>query len=132
MSPYRHRSLRHRRCVYVLRLMCDFLWVATVTHFVLRVQGDWIDPDTPQQYYSTQPLTSGDHRNYRLVRGCKIDHTAVIGAPVSRNWFFRFFQMNSIKMEERLWMDTILDGMLSKRMIVRFLLVECVLQRLCV
>jgi hypothetical protein len=32
------------------------------------VRAGWIDPDTPEQYYTTQPLTTGDQREFQLVR----------------------------------------------------------------
>jgi hypothetical protein len=71
MSDHRHRSTHHRRHInkiHAFRWMRDILRVTTVINLVLRVQADWIDPDTPNQYYSTQPLTFGDHRDFRLVR----------------------------------------------------------------
>ena len=31
------------------------------------VQASWIDPDTPEQYHTTQPLTPDDQREFQLV-----------------------------------------------------------------
>ena len=34
---------------------------------VLVVHAGWIDPDTPEQFHTTQPLTKGDQREFQLV-----------------------------------------------------------------
>ena len=37
------------------------------------VQAGWIDPDTPEQHYTTQPLTTGDQREFQLVRASLVE-----------------------------------------------------------
>jgi hypothetical protein len=44
------------------------LLLLTIT--VVSINGDWVDPDTPQQYRQTKALTKGDHREFKLVRAC--------------------------------------------------------------
>ena len=48
--------------------MMTVMMMMTCTTVMVVVQADWIDPDTPEQYYSTQPLTTGDEREFQLVR----------------------------------------------------------------
>jgi hypothetical protein len=42
------------------------VWENTNGWFV--VEASWIDPDTPERYHKTIPLTPGDEREFRLVR----------------------------------------------------------------
>ena len=37
------------------------------------VQAGWIDPDTPEQHYTTHPLTTGDQREFQLVRASLVE-----------------------------------------------------------
>jgi hypothetical protein len=43
-------------------------WLPILLVGVAVVQASWIDPDTPEQYYTTKPLTTGDQREFQLVR----------------------------------------------------------------
>jgi hypothetical protein len=45
------------------------LWYryALLSLLSIHVDGSWVDPDTPLQYHSTDPLSPLDHRQYELV-----------------------------------------------------------------
>ena len=69
--------------------MTMIMMMMTCTTVMVVVQADWIDPDTPEQYYSTQPLTTGDEREFQLVRCFLLSfhtHTTISRYPLF--WFF--------------------------------------------
>ena len=59
------QSPLHRIGVFpVIILLC--------CHLFLPTYGDWIDPDTPENAYSTRALTKGDDRQFQLVSMTRI------------------------------------------------------------
>jgi hypothetical protein len=70
-QPFRHLSrgiwLRHKQFRTILQRMIGLFVVAYGSSITL-VQAGWIDPDTPEQYHTTKPLTTDDHREFQLVR----------------------------------------------------------------
>jgi hypothetical protein len=38
--------------------------------FVVGVGGSWVDPDTPKDSRTTDPMSPGDERQYQLVSHC--------------------------------------------------------------
>jgi hypothetical protein len=78
-QPFRHLSkgilLRHKQFRTILHRMIGLFVVAygsqgyrNFTSTITLVQAGWIDPDTPEQYHTTQPLTADDNREFQLVR----------------------------------------------------------------
>jgi hypothetical protein len=45
------------------------LWYryALISLLAIHVDGSWVDPDTPLQHHSTDPLSPLDRRQYELV-----------------------------------------------------------------
>jgi hypothetical protein len=73
---YSNRLEGEKKKRWVVDLWMVVLWTITMVesvnnyflgNTVVTVQASWIDPDTPQQYHTTQPLTAGDLRDFRLV-----------------------------------------------------------------
>jgi hypothetical protein len=55
-------------CSFFLFIVVLLVWNAVDTTIHIVVNGDWVDPDTPQEYRHTKALTRGDHREFKLVR----------------------------------------------------------------
>jgi hypothetical protein len=36
--------------------------------FASQAHGSWVDPDTPEEYTTIEPMSPGDERQYELVR----------------------------------------------------------------
>jgi hypothetical protein len=72
--PRKWMHLSHERLILILqRLIVLLIIIGYVgpckreNGIQIMVHAGWVDPDTPEQYYTTQPLTSDDHREYQLV-----------------------------------------------------------------
>jgi hypothetical protein len=100
-------------------------------------EGGWVDPDTPNHYHTTEPLSAGDKREFRLVcslasrrllcnqRGTKMRpcypasiKTEYTGTHFILGAFYRCSPTSLSKTDDYLTTATILDGPLSTRTIV--------------
>jgi hypothetical protein len=77
-SPYRggccRRCLKIRRLHWMEQFMTSLclgllMTLCCQTKCNCFARASWIDPDTPQQHHTTEPLAKGDTREFRLVRG---------------------------------------------------------------
>jgi hypothetical protein len=65
-----------RRCLKIRQLhhwmtclcLCPLMTLCCQKMGNCFARAGWIDPDTPQQYRTTEPLTKGDDREFQLVR----------------------------------------------------------------
>jgi hypothetical protein len=85
--------------------------------FASHAHGSWVDPDTPEEYTTIEPMSPGDERQYELVRlfacilHCFIDAACLLTLVFSES-YFRYFLMNLSKMVEPFTMEMIPDGQL--------------------
>jgi hypothetical protein len=74
-----YRGGCYRRCLKIRSLHWMEQFMTCLCHCLLMTlcwqtkcnylaRASWIDPDTPQQYHTTEPLAKGDKREFRLVR----------------------------------------------------------------
>lgn len=102
------------------------LWCkcALLSFLAIHVDSSWVDPDTPLEYSTIDPLSPGDQRKYELV--CLwlvrifwiLQRESLIS--VYLEFAIRFSRTSSNKTVEHLRMGKILAGRLSTRTIVRW------------
>jgi hypothetical protein len=69
--------------------------LVTVYELVLFGSANWIDPDTPEYFHSTKPLSAGDSRQYQLARPCLANRLSILFKSHAHIYLLLLLELNS-------------------------------------